>query len=208
MASRRFASSITFSPGTKMNSGSLSTNFLISHGQATRSTFTCSRVIHFMMFPPQRVSAAGSIGRAAGCWVTTKVKGKESLASMRNHLDKRALRRAWTNGRLTGACVSLVVTLAAVASRRKAAGRLTTTGTRRNIAEPVTLHCLVSPEIDINLDRRRLPVEAFAEVHLGGILLEAREPDFESAARVFGASRGIDRNGCAPFSLQCRRLHR
>src|SRR5215510_1927084 len=48
MASRRFASSITFSEGTKMNSASLSTNFLMSHGQATRSTFTCSRVIHFM----------------------------------------------------------------------------------------------------------------------------------------------------------------
>src|SRR5215470_16872345 len=32
-----------------MNSASLSTNFLISHGQATRSTFTYSRVIHFMV---------------------------------------------------------------------------------------------------------------------------------------------------------------
>src|SRR2546428_8830469 len=30
------------------NSASLSTNFLMSHGQATRSTLTCSRVIHFM----------------------------------------------------------------------------------------------------------------------------------------------------------------
>src|SRR5262249_54367711 len=48
MASRRFASSITLSEGTKMNSASLSTNFLTSHGQATRSTFTCSRVIHLM----------------------------------------------------------------------------------------------------------------------------------------------------------------
>src|ERR1044071_3806154 len=48
MASRRFASSITLSAGTKMNSGLLSTNFLISHGQATRSTLTRSRVIHFM----------------------------------------------------------------------------------------------------------------------------------------------------------------
>src|SRR6516162_8838587 len=48
IASRRFASSITFSVGTKTNSASLSTNFLISHGQATRSTLTYSRVIHFM----------------------------------------------------------------------------------------------------------------------------------------------------------------
>src|SRR5437588_10025302 len=48
MASRRFASAITLSTGAKMNSASLSTNFLISQGQATRSTLTCSRVIHFM----------------------------------------------------------------------------------------------------------------------------------------------------------------
>ena len=31
-----------------MNSACGSTNFLMSHGQATRSTFTFSRVIHFM----------------------------------------------------------------------------------------------------------------------------------------------------------------
>src|SRR3954451_10927451 len=50
MASRRLASLMTLSPGTKTNSASWSTNFLISHGQATRSTFTFSRVIHFMVF--------------------------------------------------------------------------------------------------------------------------------------------------------------
>src|SRR6184192_3493629 len=50
MASRRFASSMTLSAGAKMNSASLSTNFLMSHGQATRSTFTRSRVIHFMAY--------------------------------------------------------------------------------------------------------------------------------------------------------------
>src|ERR1700704_6568277 len=52
MASRRLASAITFSPGTNTNSASLSTNFLISHGQATRSTLTFSRVIHFMLRSP------------------------------------------------------------------------------------------------------------------------------------------------------------
>src|SRR3981081_4238095 len=52
MASRRFASVITFSPGTNTNSASLSTNFLMSHGQATRSTLTFSRVIHFMLRLP------------------------------------------------------------------------------------------------------------------------------------------------------------
>src|SRR6516165_10196491 len=39
---------MTLSAGTNTNSASLSTNFLISHGQATRSTLTYSRVIHFM----------------------------------------------------------------------------------------------------------------------------------------------------------------
>src|SRR5437764_9103911 len=48
MAPRRFASAITLSAATKTNSASLSTNFLISHGQATRSTLTRSRVIHFI----------------------------------------------------------------------------------------------------------------------------------------------------------------
>src|SRR5215212_6734368 len=49
MASRRVASVITFSAGANTNSASWSTNFLISHGQATRSTLTFSRVIHFML---------------------------------------------------------------------------------------------------------------------------------------------------------------
>jgi hypothetical protein len=37
------------SPGTNTNSASLSTNFLMSHGHATRSTLTFSRVIHFIL---------------------------------------------------------------------------------------------------------------------------------------------------------------
>src|SRR6266550_9313032 len=39
---------MTSCAGAKMNSASLSTNFLMSQGQATRSTLTCSRVIHFI----------------------------------------------------------------------------------------------------------------------------------------------------------------
>jgi len=39
---------ITLSAGAKTNSASLSTNFLMSQGHATRSTLTCSRVIHFI----------------------------------------------------------------------------------------------------------------------------------------------------------------
>src|SRR5207249_7165163 len=38
------------SGGTNRNSGFLSTNFLISQGQAIRSTFAFSRVTHFMAF--------------------------------------------------------------------------------------------------------------------------------------------------------------
>src|SRR3990172_4155127 len=34
--------------GTKMNSGSESMKRLISHGHATRSTWTCERVTHFI----------------------------------------------------------------------------------------------------------------------------------------------------------------
>src|SRR5206468_11952583 len=42
-----FAQSV--SCGRKTNSASGSTNFLINHGHATRSTLTFSRVIHFMI---------------------------------------------------------------------------------------------------------------------------------------------------------------
>src|SRR6266849_3175888 len=48
VAPSRSATSITWSVGTNRNAASLSTNFLISQGQATRSTLTCSRVIHFI----------------------------------------------------------------------------------------------------------------------------------------------------------------
>src|SRR5712692_3979108 len=48
MAPSRLATSITWSVGTNRNSASLSINFLMSQGQATRSTLTCSRVIHFI----------------------------------------------------------------------------------------------------------------------------------------------------------------
>src|SRR5947209_9576076 len=66
MASRRLASSITLSEGTKRNSAFLSTNFLISHGQATRSTLTRSRVIHFTVYLLGRLLRfRGHSGRSA-----------------------------------------------------------------------------------------------------------------------------------------------
>src|SRR5713101_3766348 len=49
MAPSRAAISMTWSVGTNRNSASLSTNILMSQGQATRSTLTRSRVIHFML---------------------------------------------------------------------------------------------------------------------------------------------------------------
>src|SRR6185369_7002230 len=48
IAPSRSAISATLSAGTNRNSASRSTNFLISQGHATRSTFTLSRVIHFI----------------------------------------------------------------------------------------------------------------------------------------------------------------
>src|SRR6185503_19207611 len=50
IAPSRSAISATLSAATNRNSASGSTNFLISQGHATRSTFTCSRVIHFIAY--------------------------------------------------------------------------------------------------------------------------------------------------------------
>src|SRR5437667_6111008 len=48
VASSSAALARTWLAGTKINWASGSMNFLMSHGHATRSTFTFSRVIHFM----------------------------------------------------------------------------------------------------------------------------------------------------------------
>src|SRR5258708_9278269 len=45
-----------------MNSASLSTNFSMSHGHATRSTRGCSRVIHFIVFSSSPVTAVYDLG--------------------------------------------------------------------------------------------------------------------------------------------------
>src|SRR4051812_23457472 len=67
MAPRRLASSITLSAGTNKNSACLSTNLLMSHGQATRSTLTRSRVIHFMMCSYDLSSRATAVRAAVPC---------------------------------------------------------------------------------------------------------------------------------------------
>src|SRR5216684_6426934 len=71
MAPSRSATSITWSVWTNRNSASLSTNFLMSQGQATRSTLTCSRVIHFIeifSFSVNMLSSSSSLltARLAG----------------------------------------------------------------------------------------------------------------------------------------------
>src|SRR6266851_6990494 len=49
VAPSRAATAMTWSAGTNRNSASWSTNFLMSHGHATRSTWTFALVTHFMM---------------------------------------------------------------------------------------------------------------------------------------------------------------
>src|SRR6266567_3552298 len=67
MAPSRSATSITWSVGTNRNTASLSTNFLISQGQATRSTLTCPRVIHFIeMFSFSLIWASSFLVRFTG----------------------------------------------------------------------------------------------------------------------------------------------
>src|SRR5512137_1012526 len=58
MAFSLCAIAITLSAGTNRNSACGSINLRISHGQATLSTFTFSRVIHFM-FLPRRLLLGG-----------------------------------------------------------------------------------------------------------------------------------------------------
>src|SRR6185295_15074712 len=91
MASRRFASAITWSAGTNRNSASLSTNFLISHGQATRSTLTFSRVIHFMI---------NLLWFAAA---TQSVVGKHEKPAMRGRDHIEPVRRRQHSGMRAGA---------------------------------------------------------------------------------------------------------
>src|SRR5262245_21150916 len=65
----------TWFAGAKMNSACGSMNFLMSHGQATRSTFTRSRVIHFIVF----VSSA--VGVTAPSLTQVFVERIETLAA-------------------------------------------------------------------------------------------------------------------------------
>src|SRR3978361_2139886 len=86
MASRRLASAITFSPGTNTNSASLSTNFLISHGHATRSTLTFSRVIHFMLTLLQCLCPSTSGVRKHE---NSAVRGRNHVEPVRRHQHRR-----------------------------------------------------------------------------------------------------------------------
>src|SRR5882724_1039458 len=97
MASSRLASTITLSAGTKMNSGFLSTNLLMSQGQATRSTFTRSRVIHFILILLEEFILSGIFQNQ-----NAAVLGRDHIQSVGN--DNRGRVRASTRqGLLTGA---------------------------------------------------------------------------------------------------------
>src|SRR5215216_5602309 len=61
---------MTCSVGANKNSASLSTNLLMSHGQATRSTCTCSRVIHFISC---LLSTIFGYGFSAGRYCTSEI---------------------------------------------------------------------------------------------------------------------------------------
>src|ERR1700730_7197504 len=99
MALRRLASAITLSAGTKTNSASLSTNFLISHGQATRSTLTRSRVIHFIDYLQSLVC----IRRAAGDGLRFGLLKQSVFRPMRDRPFPRVLDRSVRRQRRTEA---------------------------------------------------------------------------------------------------------
>src|SRR5258706_7427531 len=84
----RFASAATVSLGTYTNSADLSTNFSMSHGQATRSTRGCSRVIHFIVsYPPGRNDGA-PLG------VKPDVAHRQRVQAIRSHPQVAHLLRA------------------------------------------------------------------------------------------------------------------
>src|SRR2546426_6054518 len=59
VAPSRSATAITWPAGAYRNSASGSTNFLISQGQATLSTFGFALVTHFIFGPPSGARGAG-----------------------------------------------------------------------------------------------------------------------------------------------------
>src|SRR3984893_13809675 len=68
MAPSRCATAATSSAGTKRNSASLSTNRLISQGQAIRSTLAFFRVTHFIAEPPLDSRARSAARRLRSHW--------------------------------------------------------------------------------------------------------------------------------------------
>src|SRR5579864_2994817 len=74
MACSRSATARTSSAGTYRKTGSLSTNFRISHGHAIRSTFAFLRVTHFIVVllrgMPRAVARVAEGGSTDGgvCW--------------------------------------------------------------------------------------------------------------------------------------------
>src|SRR5436190_16319970 len=88
VAFRVRASAITWSVGTYMNSASLSTNFSMSHGHATRSTRGCSRVIHFMSADDD-----GSRAIKRGVRRRLDLRAEDDERAQREHPEQREERR-------------------------------------------------------------------------------------------------------------------
>src|ERR1051326_6677936 len=101
MASRRLASAITLSAGTKMNSAFGSTNFLMSHGQATRSPLTRSRVIQ-RMESSLRVAFATVRPRSAAARCLQLIEALHAPAALARTSGRGAVlgRMPWEAGRL------------------------------------------------------------------------------------------------------------
>src|ERR1043166_912732 len=80
---------------------------------------------------------------AVRSWRDNTMREGGSLASMRKHLDERALRRAWTEHRLMGACVSQWFERIPTAIARQEVGccyASSPAGARCNAVEQIAVH--------------------------------------------------------------------
>src|SRR5882724_9589483 len=115
--------------------------------------------------------------------------------SMRNLLEHRVLRRAWTGSRLAGSLRVPVMENAStdVGGSQGPSSELehfdngctpsVAARARRNVAEPIFLHCFVGPEIDRYFRRIRPPRELLAEFDIDADFLCPREDDLEMSGR-------------------------
>src|SRR4051812_32003995 len=107
---------------------------------------------------------------------------------MRNHLDERALHRAWTENRLAGACVSQQRKSIPAVTARQEPGEMRLAPLKRsfparalrNVVEPIAPDRFVGPKIPGDGHRGGSPSERPPEPNPGAIFLQPREPDFKN----------------------------